>query len=227
MVCALAPRPNGSAFIAFLNLGKTSEMETAGDLRYTATGTPCEKVPGAWNCLRVEIVRTESQQIIGSYERGYPRLYRTFLPFTQGDQEYALYSSDYQETRVMALPSCADLGGEERTESPFCPTDYWVAQDPENGSDGTFGLVAGCIWGDDASWKVQFLDLSDASEGQIRRDESRFPYMELSSGSTLAEAVRLHAHHPLSDLTGPWIELVATMRFDVGTGQQLTTIDVG
>jgi hypothetical protein len=203
-------------------------MAISGTRRYEARTTPFEKTPGAWDCLRVEIVQVDSGEVIGSYERNYPQLYRTFLPFVQGDREYALYSPDYSGTRVMELPSCADLGGEDDSAERFCPTDFWVAQDAETGADGNFGLVAGCIWGDDMSWKIQFLDLSEVSAGRMRREE-RFSYMELPKGSSLADVVRLHAHHPVSapDWTGHWLEILATVRFDVGTGQQLTTIEVG
>ncbi len=41
-----------------------------------------------------------------------------------------------------------------------------------------FGFVAGCVWGDDASWKVQYLDLSGIETGKLLRD-SRLGYLEL------------------------------------------------
>jgi len=43
---------------------------------------------------------------------------------------------------------------------------------------GTFGFVCGCIWGDDSSWKIQFLDLSEISKGKLSRDD-RFGYIQL------------------------------------------------
>jgi hypothetical protein len=46
--------------------------------------------------------------------------------------------------------------------------------------DGSFGFVWGCYWGDDSSWKVQYLDLSLIQEGIIMRDD-RFGYVELST----------------------------------------------
>ncbi|MBL8112150.1 MAG: hypothetical protein JNK60_04650, partial [Acidobacteria bacterium] len=42
-----------------------------------------------------------------------------------------------------------------------------------------FGFVWGCHWGDDSSWKFQFLDLSGIEAGLIARDE-RFGYVELA-----------------------------------------------
>lgn len=43
---------------------------------------------------------------------------------------------------------------------------------------GDFGFVWGCMWGDDAGWKVQYLDLSRINEGVITRDD-RFGYIVL------------------------------------------------
>jgi hypothetical protein len=41
-----------------------------------------------------------------------------------------------------------------------------------------FGFVAGCIWGDDSSWKIEYLDLSAVDKGEIRR-HARFGYIEM------------------------------------------------
>jgi hypothetical protein len=47
--------------------------------------------------------------------------------------------------------------------------------------------VAGCVWGDDTSWKVQYLDLSRARQGIVTRDD-RLGYIELPAGIRLANA---------------------------------------
>jgi len=49
---------------------------------------------------------------------------------------------------------------------------------------GDFGFVWGCIWGDDSSWKVQYLDLSAVRHGVIHRDE-RFGYLKLATNPLL------------------------------------------
>jgi hypothetical protein len=49
---------------------------------------------------------------------------------------------------------------------------------------GDFGFVWGCIWGDDSSWKVQYLDLSAVQDGLIGREE-RFGYLKLASNPKL------------------------------------------
>ena len=71
---------------------------------------------------------------------------------------------------------------EEPGASGFCPVgfdapDWWDIHSERElpGSmywtkdsewpQGDFGFVWGCIWGDDSSWKVQYLDLSSIHDG--------------------------------------------------------------
>src|SRR5205085_5598456 len=49
---------------------------------------------------------------------------------------------------------------------------------------GDFGFVWGCTWGDESSWKIQFLDLSRIQEGIFHRD-ARFGYLELATNEKL------------------------------------------
>src|SRR5689334_5869598 len=166
-----------------------------------------------WHGLRVGVFRHENdaEVQVGEYERNYPSLLNTFAPFRAGGRDLALYSPDYTCTRLLELPSCRDIGGEEPHSDGFCPVDFFVpyyvemeswAEDnpprrrrkqmpkPEDLVPRStpvefpatsmrpgrvevhheapvgpityhpFGFVAGCIWGDDSSWKVQYLDLS-------------------------------------------------------------------
>ena len=52
------------------------------------------------------------------------------------------------------------------------------------------GFVAGCVWGDDSSWKIQYLDLSRADQGKLVR-EARFGYIELPSRLNLDAAIEI------------------------------------
>lgn len=58
-----------------------------------------------------------------------------------------------------------------------------------------FGFVAGCIWGDDSNWKIQYLDLSKASEGTLKRD-ARFGYIHLPANMKLKDAINLNDWEP-------------------------------
>jgi hypothetical protein len=166
------------------------------DLRKKYT-VETENVPsgkeGTWGSLRVHVVRTNddgSKERVGSYDRNYPSLYDTFWPFKQGEKEYALVSTDYTATSVIELPSCKVVAAEEPSGWGFCPVDFYVptvwggdgGDEPERDPvEGQFGFVAGCVWGDDSSWKIEFIDLSKLGEGKIDR-YPRFGYIELPGG---------------------------------------------
>lgn len=179
-----------------------------------------ENKPGTWNSLMVEIHKKGKK--LGEYKRNYSSFYNTFCPFTYKGQEYALYSKDYTSTRVMSLPDCKDLGGEERATGGFCPTDYYVPMDEdrdlESGIDGSFGFIAGCVWGDDSSWKIQYLDLSQVDKGIIKRKD-RFGYIELPRGQRLKDAI------DLGDFDRRWeddfnsVEIAQPRRYTLDTGE--------
>lgn len=248
---------------------------------------------GTWNHLRVGIFErpspdtaaerywepkiSDTDRQVGEYRRNYSSLYRTFHPFQLRGKWYALYSSDYTATRIMALPSCKDIGGEEGDSWGFCPVDYWVPplhyieslhdegcpRDDRRGHtpDGTksctctiehspecefvtkqgnrscnackdkweehhkthqvwhfpdraHGFVAGCVWGDDSSWKIQYLDLTRADEGIIKREE-RFGYIEMAGALNLDKAVRLEAYGH----DGMSLVISVQKHFDLATGK--------
>lgn len=197
--------------------------------RFTVKTTEQPTRPGCWNCLLVEVF--DGGVKVGEYQRNYPSLYHTFLPFYKGDKCYALYSPKYMYTRIMSLPDCKDLGGEDADNTPykvhFCPTGYAVpfgeycvdAPTPEEphrfvkrAFDAEFGFVCGRIWGDDSSWKIQYLDLSEAQRGVVRRDD-RLGYIELLNGADgLAAAIDLEDWEPDMAL----VRVTGISRFDLG-----------
>ena len=75
------------------------------------------------------------------------------------------------------------------------------------------GFVAGCIWGDDSSWKIQYLDLSRVEEGVIERHE-RFGYIELPASVLLRDAIQI-----LSPLQNPRVNIAIATRWDLQTGK--------
>ena len=111
---------------------------------------------GYWNYLKVGVFQDDIK--IGVYIRNYSSLYNTFAPFQQDGKDYAIYSPSYTCTRVMELPSCKAVGGEEPKPNGFCPVELYV---PWEKNDGMYGFVSGCVWGDDSGgWKLEYLDLS-------------------------------------------------------------------
>jgi len=175
-----------------------------------------ERDSSSWNVATIRIFRGKEQ--VGAYERNYPSFGKeTFEPFERNGKWYALYSPDYTCTRVMTLPDCRDIGGEEPHSNGFCPVELYVpryrvtryqrsdksvseswafesnaetardAVGPWQALDTAF--VSGCFWGDDSSWKLQAFDLSGVEEGIICRDE-RFGYLAITDGFPLAAALR-------------------------------------
>jgi hypothetical protein len=83
----------------------------------------------------------------------------------------------------------------------------WVKYPPDH------GFVAGCIWGDDSSWKIQHLDLSRVEEGIIERDE-RFGYVPLPRLVRLRDAIQLYSMRE-----APRIEIAVSTTWDLQTGK--------
>jgi hypothetical protein len=269
----LNKKDNGKGYWEYLNVGIFQRPEA--DLKVKGYSEPL-------------VSGTDVQ--IGEYQRNYSSMMRTFHPFQMTGATrstprwYALYSKDYTSTRIMSLPDCKDIGGEERDQWGFCPTDFWVPGlhyiqticDPDcprfkspdhvpdytksctcyskithgygcpinpetrvkNSScinnegckqsrrefddkhmkwhfpDRVHGFVAGCVWGDDSSWKIQYLDLSRADEGIIKREE-RFGYIELPSHLTLDKAVDLDAGDGYM-----WLRIATETNYDLATGKR-------
>jgi len=164
--------------------------------------TRVENAACEWPSARIEVfARNQGGEPtrLCSYERNHAP-FQTFEPFRQGARELALVSRDYTKTAVLDLAT-GQIIAEETEGVPgngFCPVgfyvpDWWDANDDSiiPGSEyfsadhewpnGDFGFVWGCIWGDDATWKLQHLDLRRVQEGVITRTE-RFGHVELATG---------------------------------------------
>jgi hypothetical protein len=83
------------------------------------------------------------------------------------------------------------------------------------------GFVAGCIWGDDSSWKLECVDLALAAEGQIVRS-ARFGHVQLAHVKSLAESMRFDRNPPHWDLR---MTLIRQERRDVATGALIDPYD--
>jgi hypothetical protein len=226
-----------------------------------------------WETLKVGVYRSEGQteERVGEYHRNYPTLFNTFFHCSYAGKDYALYSPHYTVTRIMELPSCKDIGGEEPHTAGFCPVDFYVPRfidreyttveserrryrvnepateylasrtqkfyrrDEKTGEQTwvekpdraigpllyyPFGFVAGCIWGDDNSWKIQFLDLSEIAHGVIKRD-ARFGYIEMPEGMSLEQAINMGDYQ--YDLTDEisYITIALQKRFDLTSGKMM------
>lgn len=103
----------------------------------------------------------------------------------------------------------------------------WFSKNPENKADGlafdqwlkdnmgTFGFVCGCVWGDDHSWKIQYLDLTKITEGVVTR-EARYGYVEQPNTLDLKECFDWSAFWPDSKM----VDLISKKSVYVGERDQ-------
>ena len=81
-----------------------------------------------------------------------------------------------------------------------------------------FGFIAGCYWGDDSSWKIQYLDLSEVEKGIINREE-RFGYVELLENTTLQKAITISGYNDKSGNYKIHLRVKIMQTFDISSGK--------
>ena len=74
-------------------------------------------------------------------------------------------------------------------------------------------FVAGCYWGDDTSWKIQYIDVSRIDEGIIKRDD-RFGYIELPRNLSLKDTIHIE---DIDECDGR-IQMSIELNWDIATG---------
>ncbi len=200
--------------------------------RYTTRVTRTSP-EGAWTTVHVDVL--DGDRVVAAYDRNHS-MYDTFEPFRQDDREFALIAPHYTATSVLDLATGEIVAGEEPSPDGFCPVGFYVPDwwDIHDGSvqpgslywsgdmewpRGDFGFVWGCLWGDDSSWKVQYLDLSRVQQGELVRDE-RFGYVELATHPKLSarEFIRCSSHEGQLQVTFSVLQ-----RFDLATGRSQPT----
>jgi len=159
--------------------------------------------PGEWCSQRIGVFQVdnkdiENPKILGTYIRNYSYLMDTFAYAKINGRYFALYSPDYTSTRVLEIKpdiGIEDIGGEDHHPYGFCPAEFHFVYDDESDDEDpnpSFALVAGCIWGDDTSWKIQYIDIDRIEEGIITRDD-RFGYIQLPEALKLKDAVSYYS----------------------------------
>lgn len=176
---------------------------------------------GCWEHLRVGVYSYErsydetkkayiklqdTEKQVGEYIRNYPSLRDTFFPFKKSDKWYALYSREYMYTRLMSLPDCEDIGGEDKSNTEyqdhFCPSEFYIPKGSvrrgkeaegqavsEKGLKMVYadtGFIHGCVWG--GPYRVAAVDLSKVEVGIIKRD-FRFGYVQIPDHLTLRACI--------------------------------------
>ena len=171
---------------------------------------------GAWEYTDVKIFLQNEE--IGAYTLNYPSMpANLFHPFLARGKHYALYAKHYTCSSIMELPSCREVWTEQPDTYGFCPRGFAVPEpDVESGFDSQFGFMCGCVWGDDGSWKIRFLDLSKLETGVVTID-ARFGYLELlADAESLKDAIELDYWAPLGDEhPEPRVRIAAAQTFEV------------
>lgn len=70
-----------------------------------------------------------------------------------------------------------------------------------------FGFLCGCVWGDDSSWKLRYIDFSEL-ENKVLKIEERFGYFELTKD--LKESITIRG----ADLNGDYISVEGIASFE-------------
>jgi hypothetical protein len=190
-------------------------------MKYTATvDTLIDHGEGFWKTMVVGVWEQPTDikfvpKKIGEYQRNYSNLFNTFFPFMKNGEWYALYSPDYTCTRIMKLPECVDIGGEEPSAGGFCPVDYYVPFLDDETTYADFGFVSGCIWGDDGCMKLEYFDLSKADQGILVR-EKRFGYLELPDDIRLLNIISMEYY---DDPIKKYMHVCVPRTIDIDTGK--------
>jgi hypothetical protein len=199
--------------------------------RFCARATPEE---GSLSRIQVEVLERTPRGFVerARYARNHT-MFATFEPFRQRGRGFALISRDYSKSAVLDLTSGEIIAEESNEKWSFCPVgfyvpDWWDQYDDSilPGSphwlksqellDGMFGFVWGCEWGDDSTWKVQWLDLSRIAEGVLTR-EARFGYVELATRNWCSPALLMAPPPSSGSAPPPFIG----MCFDEGKARAL------
>lgn len=119
---------------------------------------------------------------------------KAFHPFRQWDGQdwrqmaiiaHELHSwcvADLDAGRIVATRRDPLLDGEPAPGMSFYPHRFRIFGPEDNPSaDGTWGVMAGCLWGDDDYYKLRHVELSGAQNGSVYEDE-RYGYLELPNG---------------------------------------------
>jgi hypothetical protein len=77
-----------------------------------------------------------------------------------------------------------------------------------------FGFLCGCVWGDDTSWKMRYMDLSKVPE-KILEITDKFGYCELPRELTLRECVHMDSWEPGHS----WIRITKAESHNFVTGE--------
>jgi len=78
-----------------------------------------------------------------------------------------------------------------------------------------FGFISGCIWGDDSSWKIRYIDLAQIPNKIINITE-KFGYWEIPCNMVLKQCINMANWEP----DHRWINLTRAYHINLDTGEK-------
>jgi len=78
-----------------------------------------------------------------------------------------------------------------------------------------FGFLCGCVWGDDTSWKLRYIDLSLVPE-KVLSITDKFGYWELPNDRKLRECISMDGWEPGHD----WVVLTKAEHINLKTDER-------
>ena len=111
------------------------------------------------------------------------------------DREYYTVDTEYK--------TCAEFIAEQEDKN-FVEVKYC-----------DFGFLCGCVWGDDTSWKLLYIDLSKVPNKELVISD-KFGYWELPTGMKLKECIDMGGWEPDHN----WIALTRMEHINLKTGER-------
>lgn len=132
------------------------------------------------------------------------------------DCEFAKDPAKHKRRKAIALPDGIENAGKKWKWEEGEFENGWIRFPPDH------GFVAGCVWGDDYRWKIQYLDLSKVEAGILKREE-RFGYIELPR-MDLKDAIHI-AGLSQADKRNPTVEIATATEWELLTGKRVDPLD--
>jgi hypothetical protein len=130
----------------------------------------------------------------------YVPCYHTFnrsLNINGETKEYTSYTLDNEYKNPLDFEN-------EKNETGYAGTKYC-----------DFGFLSGCVWGDDSSWKLRYIDLSKVPE-KVLEITDKFGYWELPNGQDLKSCINFSGWEP----DHQWVELTRMEHVNLSTGER-------
>lgn len=187
--------------------------------------SPIENRPGTWNSTKVSIYRDENLigEYIRNYSNYGQQTFYPFKQGEEWYALYSANYTVTRVMKLHDT-HIEDWCGEDENVNGFCPVEMYIPRytttmvneskyytvDCTSSIDDfkeelnnnlskldycDFGFLCGCVWGDDSTWKIRYIDLSQIPN-KILHILEKFGYWEMPNGFTLKDCVDMSYWQP-------------------------------